>query len=261
MTVWAMFFTISKLFWYWAAPSQLLVLLVLMAVLCLVLRRKRAGLVLGVLAGLLWAVADLSPLPFIAMRAIEDQYPRPPSPSHVDGILILGSGFNSTLLKARGAPQTNAGAYRLVEGFIAARHHPEARVVFSGGSGALRGASASEAETARYVLEGVGLDPSRLILEARSRNTYENILFSKQMVKPKPGEVWLLATSAAHMPRAMAIARKQGWLMLPWPTDYITLPEERGEGWLPLGGSLGLADYVVHEWIGLIAYRLTGKAA
>jgi uncharacterized SAM-binding protein YcdF (DUF218 family) len=253
-----MFFAASKLFWEIAAPSHLLFLLILATALCIALRWKRVGLTLGAMTGLFLAVI-LSPLPFMAMQQIEDQYPRPPAPAHVDGILILGSGFDSALLKARGAPQANAGAYRLVEGFIAARHHPEARVVFSGGSGALHGAQYSEAETARTVLEGLGLDPARLALEARSRNTYENILFSKQMVKPKPGEVWLLATSAAHMPRAMAIARRQAWPMLPWPTDYLTRPDSSGT-WLAPGG-LALADYVVHEWVGMIAYRLTGKAA
>ena len=48
--------------------------------------------------------------------------------------------------------------------------------------------------------------------------------------------------------------------MLPWPTDYITMPDH-GAGWLETSGDFGLADYVVHEWIGIIAYRLTGKAA
>ena len=80
------------------------------------------------------------------------------------------------------------------------------------------------------------------------------------MVKPKPGEIWLLATSAVHMPRAMAIAKKQGWPMLPWPTDYFTAPELQGRLAGIAADNLGLADYAVHEWIGIIAYRLTGKA-
>jgi hypothetical protein len=58
----------------------------------------------------------------------------------------------------------------------------------------------------------------------------------------------------------MAIAQKQGWPMLPWPTDYMTRPDS-GAGWLETSGDFGLADYVAHEWIGIIAYRLTGKAA
>jgi uncharacterized SAM-binding protein YcdF (DUF218 family) len=255
-----MFFILSKLLWEIAEPSHFLFFLVCAAALCILFKWRRAGLILGLLAGLFLAVAGLSPLPWMAMRAWEDQYPRPPSPPHVDGILILGSGFNSELLEARGAPQTNSGAYRLVEGFIAARHHPEARVVFSGGSGALEGARLSEAETARYVLEELGLDSRRLTLEARSRNTYENILFSKQMVKPRAGEIWLLATSAAHMPRAMAIAKKQHWPMLPWPTDYMTMPDTES-GWFNIGENMNFTDYVVHEWIGMLAYRATGKAA
>ena len=75
------------------------------------------------------------------MRALEEPVSPSACTAHVDGMLILGSGSIAALLKARGAPQANAGAYRLVEGFAAARHYPEARVVFSGGSGALRGAA------------------------------------------------------------------------------------------------------------------------
>lgn len=260
MPLWGMFFVISKLFWYLAAPSHLLALLILAAALCFVLRWRRPARVFGILAILLLLVAGVSPLPVRAARAIENQYPRPPWPPHVDGILILGAGFDTGLLRVRHAPQANGGAYRLVEGFAAARHYPNALVVFSGGSGALEGAAFSEAGTARYVLEEMGLEPRRLVLEQRSRNTYENIVFSKQLVKPKPGQVWLLATSAMHMPRAMAIARQQNWPMLAWPTDFITTPSSRG-GWFSLTENLGIADYVVHEWIGMIAYRLTGKAA
>jgi uncharacterized SAM-binding protein YcdF (DUF218 family) len=259
MPLWGMFFILSKLFWHLAAPSHVLALLILATALCLVLRWRRPAWIFGVLTILILLTAGVSPLPLMAVQSLENQYPRPPWPAHVDGVLMLGAGFDTGLLRTRHAPQTNIGAYRLVEGYAAARHYPDARVVFSGGSGALRGARFSEAETARTVLEEMGLDPKRLVLEAHSRNTYENIVFTKQIVKPKPGQVWLLATSAIHMPRAMAIARKQGWPMLPWPTDYFTSPTSRGD-WLFVADNLGLADYAVHEWIGMFAYRLTGKA-
>jgi uncharacterized SAM-binding protein YcdF (DUF218 family) len=79
------------------------------------------------------------------------------------------------------------------------------------------------------------------------------------MVKPKPGEVWLLATSAMHMPRAMAIAKKLDWPMTPWPSDFITGPQSSSDVW-GITGNLELLDYVIHEWTGLAAYRLSGKA-
>ncbi|HMH66173.1 MAG TPA: YdcF family protein, partial [Rhizomicrobium sp.] len=122
------------------------------------------------------------------------------------------------------------------------------------------GEAYSEAETARYIFAQMGLDPTRLILEPRSRNTYENILNTKALVKPKPGEVWLLATSAIHMPRALGVARKLNWPMLPWPTDYLTGPH-RASADFNIAGNLGAVDYAVHEWVGGLAYRLAGKSA
>jgi len=252
-----MFFALSKIFWILAAPSHWVVLLVLATALSLLLRWHRAAKVFSLMAVALLLLAWFAAIPLA--RAWEDRYPRPPWPKHIDGVLVLGSGFDSELLRIRRAPQTNAGVYRLVEGFAAAHRYPQARLVFTGGSGALGGAPFPEADTARYVFSELGQDPRHMILESRSRNTYENILFSKDMVKPKAGEVWLLATSAMHMPRAMAIARKLNWPMLPWPTDFMTGPNSSRDIW-DITSNLSQLDYVMHEWIGLAAYRLSGKA-
>jgi uncharacterized SAM-binding protein YcdF (DUF218 family) len=253
-----MFFVLSKIFWILAQPSHWLGFLVLATAISLILRWNRAARFFGVAAALLLVLATMLAVPLA--RNLEDRYPRPPWPAHVDGILVLGSGFDTALFRARGAPATNEGIWRLEAGFAAARRYPGARLVFTGGSGALGGAPFSEAETARMVLAEMGQDPRQLTLEARSRNTYENILFSKEIVKPKPGEVWLLATAAMHMPRAMAISRKLDWPMTPWPSDYLTAPSGGGNP-LSVTGNLGYVDYVVHEWVGLLAYRLSGKAA
>jgi uncharacterized SAM-binding protein YcdF (DUF218 family) len=255
-----MFFVLSKLFWLLAAPSHLLFLLVLATGLCLLLRWLRAARLFGIAAALLLILGGMSPLPLWAVRAVESQYPRPAWPTHVDGVLILGAGFDTALLKQRHAPQANAGLLRVVEAYAAARHYPNAHIVFSGGSGFLHGQPFSEAETARYLLDEIGLEPKRLTLEPRSRNSHENFLFSQQLVKPKRGEVWLLATSAIHMPRAMAIAKKLDWPMQAWPTDFMTAPDSRNDPF-EFVGNLGLADYAMHEWIGMLAYRITGKAA
>jgi uncharacterized SAM-binding protein YcdF (DUF218 family) len=252
-----MFFVLSKVFWILAAPSHWLVLLVIAIALCLLFKWHRAAKALALAAVALVLVAWLAAAPLV--RDWEDRYPRPPWPARVDGILVLGSGFDSQLLRARRAPQTNGGVYRLVEGLAAARRYPGARLVFTGGSGALDGAPFPEADTARYVFTELGRDPRQMILESRSRNTYENLLFSQAMVKPRPGEVWLLATSAMHMPRAIAVARKLNWPMTPWPTDFMTGPQTGGDIW-EISGNFAFLDYVVHEWIGLAAYRLSDKA-
>lgn len=254
-----MFFVISKLFWMLAAPSHWLGAMVLACALCLVLGRVRMARVLALAAALLLLVAGVVPLSSYIIRGLENQYPRPAWPANVDGILILGAGYNTAVLRTRHAPASNAAAWRLTEAYAAALHYPQARVVFSGGSGALGGTDWSEAESARYVLIQMGLDPRRLILESRSRNTDENIRFSKELVRPKAGETWLLVTSAVHMPRSMAIAHKNAWPMVAWPSDYITGPEIGGMDF-NIGGNLAMTDFAVHEAVGVLAYRLTGKA-
>jgi uncharacterized SAM-binding protein YcdF (DUF218 family) len=256
-----MFFVLSKIFWILVAPSHWLGLFVLATAICLLLRRVRAAVICALLATVLLVLGGTSLLNGPLIRALENRYPHPSWPAHVDGVLVLGSGFDVDILRKRHAPQANEGVYRLVAAMAAARHYPQARVVFTGGSAVLIGNENAETVTARYVLTELGLSPDRLVLEPRARNTYENILFSKDLVKPKPGEVWLLDTAAIHMPRAMAVARKLGWKMVPWPSDYITAPDSNGADMFDISRNLFLTDYAAHEWIGMVAYRLSGNAA
>src|SRR5579863_1643417 len=255
-----MFFVLSKIFWILAAPSHWLGLFVLATGLCLLLRRPRAAGVFSFLSVVVLVLAGTSLLNGPLVRALENRYPRPAWPAHVDGVLVLGSGFDVNILRRRHAPQANEGVNRLVAAMAVARHYPDARVVFTGGSAVLIGAENAESVTARYVFGELGLEPRRLLLEPKARNTYENILFAKELVKPKRGEVWLLDTAAAHMPRAMAVARRLGWPMVAWPSDFISAPDDHGVDIFNVGGNLVLTDYAVHEWIGILAYRLGGKA-
>jgi uncharacterized SAM-binding protein YcdF (DUF218 family) len=255
-----MFFVLSKIFWLLAAPSHWLGLFILATALCLLLRRVRAAGIFALLATALLVLAGTSLLNGPLIRALENRYPLPPWPAHVDGVLVLGSGFDVNILRKRHAPQANEGVNRLVAALALARHYPDAKVVFTGGSGDLANPQNAETVTARYIFTELGLAPGRFTLEPRARNTYENILFSQELMKPKPGQVWLLDTAAIHMPRAMAVARKLGWPMIAWPSDYITTPSSAGIDLFDVSGNLSLTDYAVHEWIGMLAYRLGGKA-
>ena len=112
------------------------------------------------------------------------------------------------------------------------------------------------------LFESLGVPPGRITLENRSRNTAENAAYSKALAAPKPGERWLLVTSAAHMPRAIGAFREAGFPVEAYPVDYQT------NGWQDLravfgslSGGLRQMDTALHEWIGLVAYRLTGKSS
>ncbi|MDB5393596.1 MAG: hypothetical protein JWM91_1102 [Rhodospirillales bacterium] len=252
------FFTFSKLGWYVVEPSHLLVW-ALVAAAVLSIKRRRSGAVLtAVCAGILLALLTL-PIGNWALRAIEDQYPRPPWPEHVDGVLILGEGLNGEILNARGVPSVGQNGAGFIAAWTLAQKYPQARVVFSGGSGELESGTVPEAQVAEQLFQQMGLSPDRTVYEAKSRNTWENILFSKKLVNPDPHEIWLLVASAYHVPRAMAVAKRLDWDLIPWPSDYLTVGKGP-ETHLSLSTNLAHLDLAVHEWFGLMIYHLDHKA-
>jgi uncharacterized SAM-binding protein YcdF (DUF218 family) len=101
----------------------------------------------------------------------------------------------------------------------------------------------------------------QVTLESRSRNTAENAAFTKDLVKPAPGERWLLVTSAQHMPRAVGCFRKVGFQVEAYPVGWHT--DRQGLLSVPraFGGGLAQFDAAAYEWIGLVAYWITGKTA
>jgi uncharacterized SAM-binding protein YcdF (DUF218 family) len=190
---------------------------------------------------------------------LENRFTRPDWPAHVDGVLVLGGGTGTAIILSRGVPATKSSEPRLVAAYELARRYPNARVVFSGGSGSLAGGDL-DTVGAKYIFAQMGLDPRRLTLETRSRNTSENIALSQKLVKPKPGDVWVLATSAMHMPRAMRIAKRAHWKMIAWPTDYSTTRKGFGS-FFAVPGNLEATDNAMHEWIGLLTqFRLRATA-
>lgn len=251
------FFPVAKLGWTLLAPSHLLLWLVLLTAIALIAGRPRLGRWLTIATAALFVLFGVLPTGDWLAQQLEDQYPRPATlPAHVDGIVDLGGGLGTDILVERHAPAAALSEARLVSTFELARRYPDARVVFSGGWGRF-----ADAVAAAYVFGQMGLDPARLTLESRSRDTFENLLFTKRLVHPSPGQTWVLATSAIQMPRAMMVARRLGWPMIPWPTDYLTRPSGHMRpmaDFLDITGNLARADAALHEELGLIAYRLRG---
>ncbi len=251
-------FTVVKLLSLVAAPSGLLVAL---AAVGLILHRWRFGRVvlsLGV-AGLVacWFL----PVEVWAARPLEDRFPRVTTPpEQVDGVIVLGGAIEDMTSEDRGTPSLTGAADRLTTLFILARQYPQAKLVFTGGSGHIEQGVTNEAKFVRILLAQMGMDVDRITFESQSRTTYENAVMSRALVHPQPGQTWLLVTSAIHMPRSVGVFRKAGWDVLPYPVGYHTrdhLTALTGS----LGDKLSLLDWAAHEWEGLVAYWLAGETS
>jgi uncharacterized SAM-binding protein YcdF (DUF218 family) len=242
-------------------PVNLLIELGIAGVLLLLTRFARLGRALIVFAILLLAVCGLTPLCNFLIYPLEARFPQwDASRGAPDGIIVLGGPIDTDVSAGRQTPVVRNAADRMFAAAELARRFPNARIVFTGGSPNLLSADAKEADYAAEILEGLGIARDRLIMERLSRNTYENAEFTKAMVNPKPGERWLLVTSAYHMPRSVGLFRRAGFVVEPYPVDWRT----GGAAQLMSANSLASenlkqTDIAVREWLGLVAYRLTGR--
>ncbi len=248
-------FVAGKLLTMVMLPTALMVECVLIGVL---LRRRRAGRVLLALGAAALAACLVLPVDRWAIRPLEDRFPAVAAPpARVDGIVMLGGAIDDLTSRDRGTPTLTAAANRVTSFVILARRYPRAKLVFTGGSGDLQQGIANEARWMRMLLDQLGLPPGRVAYENRSRTTWENAVYSFAMAAPRPGERWVLLTSASHMPRAVGVFRAAGWTVLPWPVGYQS--RDRITGYAPsLGQKLALLDWAAHEWLGLLGYDLAG---
>lgn len=255
-----MFFVLSKIFWFFLQPVNLAIFLLVIGLLAAFFGRRRLAMLGGASAAIILVAATWTSLGALLLGPLEDRFQRPELPQTIDGVVVLGGGLEGQINLARGGYELNSSGDRFVETAVLARRFPEARIVVSGGIGALLLPGEADADTALRLFTALGVSPQRLILENKSRDTYENALFSKEMVQPGPGETWLLVTSAFHMPRSMALFRKAGFDVLPWPVDYRTAGDE-GVGLFTDNAidSLQATTLGLREWIGLVAYWLSGR--
>ena len=202
-----MFFVLSKTLGFMLLPTNLLIGIGLLGAILMVTRFASLGRKLVIAAVLLLVICGLSPLGNLLLYPLESRFPAwDASRGAPDGIVVLGGSIEPNLSAAHGAAVVSGASDRIIAAVALAYRYPNARVVFSGGSGNLVSNDAREADFAGAIFESLGISKSRLIMERHSRNTVENAEFSKALVAPKQGERWLLVTSAFHMPRC-----SHGW--------------------------------------------------
>jgi uncharacterized SAM-binding protein YcdF (DUF218 family) len=245
-----MFFVASKLFWIFFSPVSVLLIAALIGAWQSNGRFPRTGQTIALAAILILIVAAMTPLGMILVSPLEDRFPPPPPglpPPY--GVIVLGGAINGPTSEARGQAVGDEDQ-RVVQAAFLAKRYPEAKIVFTGGTGAL----STEATEVKKLLVELGVDPGRIVLEGRSRNTVENASLTAAIVHPEPSQPWLIVTSAFHMPRAMGVFGKVRFNAIAYPVAYRT-PWQ----WdFDPARNLRIFELATREWIGLLAYWATG---
>ncbi|WP_426614764.1 YdcF family protein [Bradyrhizobium sp. McL0616] len=255
-----MYFILSKTVGELLTPSTFIVALALVGLLLIVCRLPVLGGRTLVVSSLLLVLCGVSPLGLWLLEPLENRLPSwDETRGDPTGVILLGGSIDADLSSARGAAVFPTGADRLVAAAELARRYPNIPVIFTGGSANLTN-GAREADFAAGVFARLGLPNDRIIIERESRNTFENAEFTKAIALPKPGDRWLLVTSAYHMPRSVALFRAAGFSVEPYPVDWLT-PGSSGGFWIdrPFYG-LRRTDRGIHEWLGLLADWISGRS-
>lgn len=246
-------FAIQPLFW---------VLVPLMGSLLLARRQARISKQLAWAALFALLLSCWTYLPSALLHRLEARYAQLPSSTDMrqfTGVVVLGGALaRSDLWTAHNQVALNDSAERMTAAVSLARKHPHLQLLFTGGIASLPAAGLTEAVRARIFFDEMGVNPSRVVYEGNSRNTFENASLSAILSGVDPKQRWLLLTSAYHMPRSVGVFTKAGWNVTPFPVDYRT---DSAPDWYDFSLRYGpeLWELALHETLGYWVYRLVGK--
>lgn len=255
-----LFFLASKIFWTILSPTSLLLWLILLIVVFLWLSYWRLARLFTTLLAVFAISLVAYPLSDALMYPLETAFPQPDElPENIDGIIVLGGAELLLQSTAWQQPQVGDAADRILAAAKLSRHYPEAPVIFSGGSNLVQRQNLdSTGHVIRQVFAQAGVVGNRLIIEIHARNTAENFALLKTLL-PKVDGDYILITSAFHMPRSVGVANMHRVQVIPYPVDYRSHPPSQRYWDFDAFGHLTVMETAWHEWLGLVAYFLTGK--
>ena len=186
-------------------------------------------------------------------KPLESPFPQPyweSIPPSVGAIVVLTGGKLYTKIRT----------LRGVELYYQLKNLP---LLFSGGPASRDKDSLAESKRAGLIAQKLGVPQERIIVESRSRNTYENAVYSLIILRRMNIKDFILVTSGSHMRRAMAVFKKNGATPVPVPSDYISswTPQKKAffpDYILPTTEAFNALFYVLHEYFGLVWYKTKG---
>jgi uncharacterized SAM-binding protein YcdF (DUF218 family) len=201
-------------------------------------------------------------------KSLEWRYLPPAEMPQAQAIVVL-AGDERAAHFPRQTPEIGEAGDRVI--YAARLYHQGAAplILFSGGAIEWLSSDTSPGETAAYLLEMLGVPRSAIQYEQGSKNTYESAVASWNMLATQDIRHIILVTSAAHMHRSLGVFLRQGFEVIPAPTDY-TVTQADWEAaqkadlpallldLLPSASNLSITTRTLKEYLGLFIYKLQG---
>ena len=173
---------------------------------------------------------------FLCAEAVIVYHSNQNAPENVEYLIVLGARVNGTRI--------TGSLWRRLDktvDYLKEESNKDTKVIVSGGQG--KGEDISEAQAMYEYLVKQGIDKSRVIMEDKSTNTYENIQFSREIIQNDDAKV-AIVTNGFHIYRATTMARKQGMT--------------NAYGLSATSDPIMTFSYYIREGLAVIAYKVKG---
>jgi len=250
-----MFFILSKIFNFLCAPLTWIILGFVIAIFSKNIRKKKRFLIASLVALLFFSNTFLFDrfMNVWEVNAIPDNKLE----SYDAGILLTGMAtFDPKLNRLEFNDRTD----RLLQAIRLFKENKIQTLILCGGPVNLDGSDTLEAPLLKKYIESLGIPTDKIILELHSRNTHENAVNLKYFINDFKNKKLLLISSAAHLPRASICFQKEGIPVIPYSTDRYSGPVKFELNYLLLPSAATLFNWekLIHEWIGMISYKVMG---
>lgn len=258
----SLFFVLSKIYWLFGKPDTLMLILLTVVAIFVVIAAPHSKSVrfLSFVVLIAWFVAVL-PLSSWLFGPLETRFPKPefPAEEEIGGVVVLGGAEYIGRSDSQGSLQLNEMGERILEMNRLLHLYPNSQFIYTSGSGSALKQGKKGADYVKDYFAGIDMN-DRIDYERESRNTFENALYSKKIMK-NTDKPWLLVTSAFHMPRSVGIFSKQGIPVIPYPVDYWSTPAKIDSLYIGFADNFVSINMAAREWTGLTAYWLAGKTS
>lgn len=252
-----MFFLISKALNFFLNPMVWVMALLLAGFFCRNQRKMRQFILSALLVFFVFSNSFLVD-EFMRSWEMRTDYKKLKRKKYEYGI-VLGGIMNGYVYSS-GQIIFNRSVDRLIQAVILYKQGVIEKIVFTGGSGSVIETEMKEGVFVKEYILAMGIPDSCLIVEENSRNTYENAVFTKEIVGTDSQRCDLLITSASHMRRSLAIFRKQGYCVEPFSTDLNAGVRKFDPTHLLMPSFRAMEEWgqLFHEWTGMVAYKIKG---
>lgn len=254
-----MYFFFSRLT-YWILHNQISIILIL-TVFYLINQNKKIRFYLKRFLLFYILIIAILPTGKLMLYYLESRQPHNITKfDDVDGILVLSGMENIQMTEEYDQFYLAGSGSRIIESIRLHKKYPNAKLIFSGGSGNYFSKDVNSSVSQKFYNEFL-LDTKKIIFESQSTNTYENIKNSIKLISPKGSEKWILITSAFHMQRSINTAAKFQWELTPYPVDFKLSKDLFSEiKKFNILNNIKYFQIASHEIIGILIYKIMGRS-